>query len=108
MFVCPALCAYIGPKFCFVRACNAHSDIAAVFSCGLFNRPIHDIADFDWSIVAGTQQVQRCDACEWAHFMQHLGPAAEKEALDHIQRGLAQLLEDAEAKSLSDWGVDAI
>ena len=40
--------------------------------------------------------------------MKHLGPAVEKEALDDVQRGRAQLLEDAEPESLSDRRADTI
>jgi hypothetical protein len=38
----------------------------------------------------------------------HLRPAIEKEALDHIQRGGGQFLEDAESESLSDGRADTI
>ncbi len=40
--------------------------------------------------------------------MKHRRPVADKETLNHIQRGRAQLLEYAEPETLSDRRVDAI
>jgi hypothetical protein len=61
MFVRPASRAYIGPELRHFRICNAHSDMAAVFSHKFLDRPKQDVADLDRSVLAGAEQVQ-CSA----------------------------------------------
>src|SRR5579862_6052086 len=108
MFVGPAFCTYPGPKRRFVRTSSANLGMGAVFSRGRLDRPVQHAAYLDWSVGAGTQQVQRGDSGQRADFVQHLGPAVEKETLDRIQRRLGQRLEGTEAESLSDRGVNSI
>jgi len=92
MPVCSAPCADVIPELGFFRTDNTCLDMGLVFSRGLLNGPIKDVADLDRSVVAGAEQVQRGGPSERTHFMQRLRPAAEKEALDLIKRGCAQFL----------------
>jgi len=76
--------------------------------CGLFNGPIENIADLDRVVAAGTEQAQRSGSGKRAYFMMHLSAAVEEEALDGVQRGGGQFLENARSESLRDWRADAI
>jgi hypothetical protein len=79
-----------------------------VFSRGLLNSPVKDVADLNRSVVARTKQVQCSDPRERAHFMKHRRSAVEKKALNHIQRAWAQFLEYPESETLRKRRVDAI
>jgi hypothetical protein len=45
----------MGPELRFFGACDAHSDIAVLLTRGLLNRAMHDIADLNWSVLAGAE-----------------------------------------------------
>src|SRR5574340_1738119 len=108
MLVCPSLCAYAGPKFRLFRANHAHTDVTAVLNGGLLDTPIQDAADFDRSVIAGAQQVDRSNPRERTHFMKRRRATVEEEPLQRLQRGRTYLLEDPQAEGLRDRRVNAI
>lgn len=107
-FVGPAPCAYVGPERGFLRFDDPHADPTLVFCRGLLDRAVKNVAKLDRSVVAGTKQVEGSDAGERAYFMQHGRGAIEKEALDYVQRGGIEFLEDTQPETLGDGGVDAV
>lgn len=108
MFVCPASSAYVSPELRFFRTDDARTNKVVVLSPWLLNWPVKDVADLDRSVAARTEQIERSDPCERAHFMKHWRAAVDIEALNDIQRGRAQFREYAESETLSDRRVDAI
>ncbi len=108
MFVRPAPCTYFTPQLRFFRRDDPRTDSTLLLGCRPLYRPTKNIAYFNRSVVAGTEQSQCGDPRERTHFMQHRRSAVEKEALNHVQRGRAEFLEYSESKSLSDGRLDAI
>src|SRR5262249_10906624 len=74
----------------------------------ILDRSKHDAADLDRPVVPGAKQIDGRHACKGADFMVCRRAAVEKEALHGLQRGCAEILENAEAKTLCNRRIDRI
>ena len=62
----------------------------------------------DYDRAKGAEQIERGYTRERANFVIDWSPAVKEEALDGIQRGLGQILEDPEAERLGDWRIGTV
>src|SRR5690348_10104110 len=58
-FVCPPSCTRLAPNPRLFRSDNTHTDMAGRFSDWSLHASVQNAADFDWPVMAGTEQIQR-------------------------------------------------
>jgi hypothetical protein len=108
MFVRPSSCAYVTPQLRFLRPDEPRTDATLLLCSGPLDRPAKNIAHLNRSVVAVAEHFERSNSRERAHFVKHRSSAVKKEALDRVERGRAQFLEETESKCLRDGGLDAV
>src|SRR5579872_194404 len=102
MFVGPTSGIRVGPELRLRRARDPYSDIGPAFARGFLDGPVQDIADLNGPVIAIAQQLNGCDTNQRTHFVPHRRASVEKEALEPIEGGGAELLEDTQPECLSD------
>jgi hypothetical protein len=70
--------------------------------------PVQADSLFGAVVAALAEQIQRSHSCKGTYFMEDRSSATPKEALNDTEWGRAQVLENAEAKTLSKGRIDAI
>src|SRR5258708_39133526 len=108
MLVRPALGIDLRPRLRFGWGDDMHTNPVVFLVSGLKNRLKQDIAGFHGAIVAAAEQIEGSNSRKRAHFVLNRRIAITEEALDRFKGFRREFCENAEAKGLRCWRVDAV
>lgn len=108
MFVSPAASADFAPELRLGGGGGVDFNIGGLRGGGIFDGSVEDAADFDGGVAAFGEDGESGGAGERADLMIDFGTAIEEEALDGVESGGGERLEDAEAEGLGDGRADAV